>query len=80
MLDQRNFEELVDILFLVGKEDKKIFELFEYAKERAEKEDKTVYEVVYEVFGRDPTIRQCMEILLGKNISNIYPHLNNDLK
>ncbi len=37
MLEQRNFEELVDILFLVGKEDKKISELLNMQKKKQKK-------------------------------------------
>ena len=80
MLEKKGFEELVDVLFLVTKEDVKISQLFKYAKEKARKEDKTIYEVLYELFGRDPYIRQSLEMLLGKNALNLYPHLNNDMK
>ena len=80
MLEKKGFEELVDVLFLVTKEDVQISQLFKYAKEKARKEDKTIYEVLYELFGRDPYIRQSLEMIIEKNALNLYPHLNNDMK
>jgi len=80
MFEQKYFEDMIDLLMVVAKNDPDMKYLFELIHDESERVGVSFYAMAYKKLGQDPYIRNCWEILLGKGCTNLYPEINDDLK